>query len=61
IIGSFGWGGTMVEEVTGMLTNLKVEVLPPVIAKGRPKDEDYAALDALAEQILDKHRGIGVA
>jgi flavorubredoxin len=61
IIGSFGWGGKMVEQLTGMLTNLKVEVLPPVIAKGRPKDEDYAALDALAEQVLDKHRGIGVA
>jgi len=61
IIGSFGWGGKMVEQLAGMLSNLKVEVLTPVIAKGRPKDEDYAALDALAEQILDKHRGIGIA
>jgi flavorubredoxin len=61
IVGSFGWGGKMVEQLAGLLTNLKVEVLTPVIAKGRPKDEDYAALDALAEQILTKHRGIGIA
>jgi flavorubredoxin len=61
IIGSFGWGGKMVEQLAGLLTSMKVEVLPPVIAKGRPKDEDLLALDALAEQILEKHRGIGIA
>ena len=27
IIGSFGWGGKMVEQLTGMLSNLKVEVM----------------------------------
>ncbi|MGE5294592.1 MAG: FprA family A-type flavoprotein [Solirubrobacterales bacterium] len=61
IIGSFGWGGKMVEQLTGLLTNLKVEVLPPVIAKGRPKNEDFLALDTLADQILAKHREIGIA
>jgi flavorubredoxin len=61
IIGSFGWGGKMVEQLAGMLTNLKVEVLTPVIAKGRPKDEDFLALDMLAERILAKHREIGIA
>jgi flavorubredoxin len=61
IVGSFGWGGKMVEQLAGLLTNLKVEVLTPVIAKGRPKDEDFLALDMLADQILAKHRGIGIA
>ena len=61
IIGSFGWGGKMVDQLAGLLTNLKVEVLTPVIAKGQPKDEDFLALDALADQILAKHREIGIA
>ncbi|HQI27715.1 MAG TPA: FprA family A-type flavoprotein, partial [Sedimentisphaerales bacterium] len=56
IIGSFGWGGKMVEQLSGLIANLKVDVLSPVIAKGRPKDEDYLALDMLAERILAKHR-----
>jgi flavorubredoxin len=61
IIGSFGWGGKMVEQLTGLLANLKVELIPPVIAKGQPKAEDFAALDALADQILARHQGLGIA
>lgn len=61
IIGSFGWGGKMVDQLTALLTNLKVELLPPVIAKGQPKEEDFAALDHLADQILAKHREAGIA
>jgi len=51
----------MVEQLSGLIANLKVDVLSPVIAKGRPKDEDYLALDMLAERILAKHREIGIA
>jgi flavorubredoxin len=61
IIGSYGWGGRMVEQLTGLLGNLKVEVLEPVIAKGLPKDDDYAALDTLADQILAKHKELEIA
>jgi hypothetical protein len=32
-----------------------------VIAKGRPKEEDFAALDHLADQILAKHQEAGIA
>jgi flavorubredoxin len=60
IIGSFGWGGKMVEQLTGLLTNMKVELITPVIAKGQPKETDFAALDALADQILAKHRAVGI-
>jgi len=61
VVGSFGWGGRMVEQLTGLLTNMKVELLNPVIAKGHPKDEEFLALDMLADQILAKHREIGIA
>jgi len=60
IIGSYGWGGKMVEQLTNMLTNLKVEVLEPVLTKGEPKESDYAALEKLADEILIKHKEIGI-
>jgi len=56
IIGSYGWGGRMVEQITGMISNLKVELIPPVIVRGFPKAEDYKALDRLADAILSKHK-----
>lgn len=61
VIGSFGWGGKMVEQLAGLLTNMKVELLTPVIAKGQPKEPEFLALDTLADQILAKHREIRIA
>ena len=61
IIGSYGWAGRMVEIVKGAIPNLKVELLPPVIAKGLPKPADLAALDALAETIAAKHKELGLS
>ena len=60
IIGSFGWAGKMVEQLSGMLGNLKVEVIEPVIAKGVATDKDFVALDILADKIAAKHREIGI-
>lgn len=61
IIGSFGWAGKMVEQLSGLLSNLKVELIAPVISKGHPSDEVFAALDNLADEILARHRSIGIA
>jgi flavorubredoxin len=60
IIGSYGWGGKMVEQITGLLPNLKAEILEPVIAKGYPKDDDFMALDKLADRILEKHKELKI-
>ena len=60
IIGSYGWGGKMVEQITGMLTNIKAEILTPVLAKGEPTQDDYNLLDSLADEILAKHKEIGI-
>ncbi|UCD92132.1 MAG: FprA family A-type flavoprotein [Methanobacteriota archaeon] len=60
IIGSYGWGGRMVDQIKGMLTNLKVELIEPVIIKGYPKDEDFKSLTKLADEILEKHKGLDV-
>lgn len=61
IVGSYGWGGKTVETLAGMIPNLKVEVLPPVLCKGLPSLSDFEALDDLAEAIADKHKESGFA
>lgn len=60
IIGSYGWGSKMVEQLTAMMPNIKAEILGPVLAKGDPKEADYAALDKLADEILVKHKENGI-
>ena len=54
IIGSFGWGGKMVEQLSALLPNLKVEVLAPVLAKGYPKETDFKGIDKLVEAIYNR-------
>jgi len=56
IIGSYGWGGKSVEILAGMIPNLKVEVLDPVLCKGAPSESDLKALDDLAATIAEKHK-----
>jgi len=58
VIGSYGWGGRMLEQIKGMTTNLKVEFIEPVIAKGYPREEDFKSLDKLADEILKKHKEV---
>jgi flavorubredoxin len=60
IIGSYGWGGKTVKELTGILQGLPVEILDPVLVKGLPGPEDLKALDALADKIASKHRSYGI-
>ena len=55
IIGSYGWGGKAVETLAGMIPNLKVEVLPPVLCKGDPSENDMTALSNLAADITKRH------
>jgi flavorubredoxin len=58
IVGSYGWNTKAVETLAAMIPNLKVEIIPPVICKGYPREGDLAAIDALAEAIGQKHRSI---
>jgi flavorubredoxin len=60
IIGSYGWGSRMVDQLQGLLTNLKVEMLTPVVVKGYPKSKDFSALEKLADEILQKHQQAGL-
>ncbi len=55
VIGSYGWGGKTVETLAGMIPNLKIEVLDPVLCKGLPKSDTLDALNRLADSIAAKH------
>ncbi len=55
IIGSYGWGTKAVEQLAGLIPNLKVDILGTVMCKGVPKAESFAELDALANAIAEKH------
>ena len=60
VVGSFGWGGKVVEQLAGMIPNLKVEVIPPVLVKGVIQDDTLQELDALADAIEANHRSFSV-
>jgi len=58
IIGSYGWGTKAVEQISGLIPNLKVDVLGTVLCKGLPRTKDLSALDDLADKIKEKHSHI---
>jgi flavorubredoxin len=58
VIGSYGWGGKAIETIAGLMPDLKVELLDPVMVKGLPRADDYAALDELAAAIAERHAGL---
>ncbi len=61
IIGSYGWSGKMVEQLSSLIPNLKVEILEPVLCKGLPREADFKALEKLADTIAQKHKEEGFA
>jgi flavorubredoxin len=60
VIGSYGWAGRMLEQIQGMMTNLRITFLEPVIVKGYPREQDLRAVDRLADDILKKHKELGI-
>ena len=58
VIGSYGWSTKAVEQIVGLVPNLDVEVLEPVMVKGHPREGDLERLDTLADQIADRHKGL---
>ncbi|MCK5046595.1 MAG: FprA family A-type flavoprotein, partial [Candidatus Heimdallarchaeota archaeon] len=60
IIGSFGWKSQMLEQLTGMITRVKAEILDPVIVRGKVTEEGKKKLDALADTIQKKHKELGI-
>jgi flavorubredoxin len=58
IVGSFGWGSKMEEDILQLLKNLKVELLPTTMVKSNPREEDFEKLNQLADVIAKNHSNI---
>lgn len=56
IVGSYGWGGRTVDLIKTSTSNIKAEILPPVLIKGIPGECCFDSLKELADVILEKHR-----
>ncbi|MHA2299133.1 MAG: FprA family A-type flavoprotein [Candidatus Hodarchaeales archaeon] len=60
VVGSYGWKGKLVDQLVSLLPNLKVELLEPVVIKGKPSDEDFQKIDQLVNAIVTKHEELGL-
>ena len=55
-VGSYGWGGKLFEKLSEQFAGLKLDIIEPLLVKGKPKEEDFKKLDDIAEQIYIKHK-----
>lgn len=60
-IGSYGWGGDLFNKLAAMLPNLKIQVIEPVLIKGKPTAADFEKLDNMANAIFEAHKKLGIA
>lgn len=60
IIGSYGWGGKLFDILVTLLAPLKLDLIEPLMIKGKPKAEDLAKLDEIAESIYQKHKSLNL-
>ena len=56
VVASYGWGSKAIEQIAEMISNLKVEIIEPILVKGYPREDDFKALDNLADLIASKHK-----
>lgn len=60
IIGSYGWGGKLFDIIVTLLAPLKLDLIEPLMVKGKPKKDDFEKLDKIADEILEKHKSINL-
>jgi len=54
IVGSYGWGGDLIDKLAGMVSNLKVEIIEPILVKGKAKPDTYQKLDKMAAEFISR-------
>lgn len=50
-MGSFGWAQKANEQFKKTIPNISAEIIEPLLIKGLPRADDYAKLDAFADEI----------
>ncbi len=58
VIGSYGWAGKAAEKTKALCETLKADWMQPVFTKGAPTKDVFSALDALADEIVTRHKGL---
>ena len=56
IIGSYGWGSKLVNQMTEFLRDLNAEFLEPLLIKGYPKAEELREIEKFTEEIVNRHQ-----
>lgn len=59
-LGSYGWGGNLFGKLGELLSGLKLDVIEPLLVKGKPKEADFKTLDDIAEKIYEKHKALNL-
>ncbi len=60
VLASYAWGGKAIERIAEMIPNIKAEIISPILVKGAPQSEDFAAIDKLADEIVLRHKQLGL-
>ncbi len=55
VVGSYGWAAGSARALVEAMPALRVEVLDPVLVRGRPRADDLEAVDRLAATIAQRH------
>lgn len=59
-VGSYGWGGNLFGILGDILTKLRLDVIEPVMVKGKPTTDDFKKLDDMVQSIVEKHKSLGL-
>lgn len=59
-VGSYGWGGNLFGKLGEMLSGLKLDVIEPLLVKGKPKVTDFNKLDEMVDSIYDKFKTLNL-
>jgi flavorubredoxin len=61
LIVSYGWATNAVETATTLTGGLKAELIPPVVVKGLPTEQDLQLVEELAAAVATRHKDLGLA
>ena len=59
-VGSYGWGGNLFGKLEEQLSALKLDLIEPLLVKGKAKAEDFNKLDEIVKQIYDRHKSLNL-
>ncbi len=58
VVGSYGWAAGSARALVEAMPALRVEVLDPVLVRGKPRADDLEAVDRLTATIAERHRAL---